>query len=61
MHSYLLQPQKEAKDIFELLDEIEKVLGIKVCPINYPISCGKTFKGIYDRRDKNITTYDNTV
>ena len=48
---------REAKGIFELLDEIEKVLGIKACPINYPISSGKTFKGIYDRKDRTITTY----
>ncbi len=55
--TFINKLDREAKDIFELLDEIEKVLGIKVCPINYPISCGKTFKGIYDRRDKMITTY----
>ena len=55
--TFINKLDREAKDIFELLDEIEKVLGIKVYPINYPISCGKTFKGIYDRRDKTITTY----
>ena len=55
--TFINKLDREAKDVFELLDEIEKVLGIKVCPINYPISCGKTFKGIYDRRDKMITTY----
>ena len=49
---------RDAKNIFELLDEIEKVLGIKACPMNYPISSGKTFKGIYDRKDRTITTYD---
>lgn len=55
--TFINKLDREAKDIFELLDEIEKVLGIKVCPINYPISSGKTFKGIYDRRDNTITTY----
>lgn len=55
--TFINKLDREAKDIFELLDEIENVLGIKVCPINYPISSGKTFKGIYDRRDKMITTY----
>ncbi len=55
--TFINKLDREAKDIFELLDDIEKVLGVKVCPINYPISSGKTFKGIYDRREKKITTY----
>ena len=29
------------RDPFELLDEIEEVLGIRTCPINWPIGCGK--------------------
>ena len=36
--TFINKLDREAKDIFELLDEIEKVLGIRVCPINYPIS-----------------------
>lgn len=55
--TFINKLDREAKDIFELLDEIESVLGIKVCPMNYPISSGKTFKGIYDRNKKSITTY----
>ena len=39
----------EAKDTFDLLDDIEKVLGIETCPINWPIGCGKEFKGVYER------------
>ncbi|MDO5564535.1 MAG: peptide chain release factor 3 [Eubacteriales bacterium] len=49
---------RDSRDTFELLDEIEKVLGIKCCPINIPISSGKTFKGIYDRNSKKIITYN---
>lgn len=49
---------RDSRDTFELLDEIEKILGIKCCPINYPISSGKTFKGIYDRNTNNIITYN---
>lgn len=36
----------EARDSFELLDEIENVLGIRTCPINWPIGSGKRFKGV---------------
>lgn len=42
---------------FELMDEIESVLGIKTCPVNWPIGCGKGFKGVYDRNTKKITTF----
>ena len=36
----------EARDPYELLEEIENVLGIKTCPINWPIGSGKRFKGV---------------
>ena len=48
---------REAKDPFELMDDIEEVLGIRTCPINWPISCGKDFRGVYDRKTKSIHTY----
>ena len=47
----------EAKDSFELLDDIETVLGIKTCPINWPIGAGKGFKGVYDRETKNVSMF----
>lgn len=55
--TFINKLDRESKDFFALIDEIENVLGIRVCPVNWPISSGKTFKGIYDRRDKTITTY----
>ena len=42
--TFINKLDRESKDFFELLDEIENVLGIKVCPINFPISSGKTLK-----------------
>ena len=47
----------EARDPYELLDEIEEVLGIRTCPVNWPIGCGKNFKGVYDRFTKKVTTF----
>ncbi len=47
----------EAKDPFELLDDIETVLGIRTCPINWPIGSGKRFKGVYDRDTKNVSMF----
>ena len=48
---------REARDPFELLSEIEDVLGIHTCPINWPIGCGKNFKGVYERETKTVITF----
>lgn len=55
--TFINKMDREARDPFELMDEIESVLGIKTCPINWPIGCGKNFKGVYDRNTKKITTF----
>ena len=47
----------EARDPYELLEEIENVLGIKTCPINWPIGSGKRFKGVYDRDTNKISMF----
>lgn len=45
---------REGRDPFELLDEIEEKLNIKVRPLSWPISMGKTFKGVYSLYEKNL-------
>lgn len=42
---------REGRDAFDLLDEIEQKLGLKVCPQSWPIGMGQDFKGVY-----NLTT-----
>ena len=55
--TFINKMDREANDPFELLDEIESVLGISTCPINWPIGCGKEFKGVYDRKEKNVSLF----
>ena len=55
--TFINKMDREARDPFELMDEIESVLGIRTCPVNWPIGCGKNFKGVYDRATKKITTF----
>ena len=55
--TFINKMDRESRDPFELMDEIENVLGIRTCPINWPIGCGKNFKGVYDRHTKEITTF----
>jgi len=48
---------RAAKDPFELMSDIESVLGIDTCPINWPIGSGQSFKGVYERDIDKITTF----
>ena len=48
---------REGKDAFELLDEIEQKLGLRVTPLSYPIGMGYDFKGIYNIWEKNINLF----
>ena len=58
--TFINKLDRDANDTFELLDEIEKELGIATCPINWPIGSGKGFKGVYDRETRKIVTFQDT-
>ncbi|MCR4990239.1 MAG: peptide chain release factor 3 [Lachnospiraceae bacterium] len=58
--TFINKMDRDANDTFELLDDIEKELGIETCPINWPIGSGKGFKGVYDRKRKCVITYSDT-
>ena len=58
--TFINKMDRDANDTFELLDEIEKELGIATCPINWPIGSGKNFKGVYERESKCVITYSDT-
>ncbi len=55
--TFINKMDREANDPFELLDDIENVLGIHTCPMNWPIGCGKEFKGVYDRSQKEVSLF----
>jgi peptide chain release factor 3 len=48
---------REGKDAFELLDEIEQKLELKVTPLSFPIGMGYDFKGIYNIYENNINLF----
>ena len=58
--TFINKMDRDANDTFDLLDEIEKELGIATCPINWPIGSGKGFKGVYDREKKCVISYSDT-
>ena len=55
--TFINKMDREARDPFSLTDEIEELLGIRTCPVNWPIGSGKNFKGVFDRNTKKITTF----
>lgn len=52
--TFINKMDREARDSFELLEELEKELGIETYPVNWPIGCGKDFQGVYDRGSRKI-------
>lgn len=58
--TFINKMDREARDSFELLDEIENELGIATCPVNWPIGSGREFKGVYDRNTRQVMTFSDT-
>ena len=58
--TFINKMDRDANDTFELLDDIEKELGIATCPLNWPIGSGKGFKGVYDRKNGCVISYSDT-
>ncbi len=48
---------REGRDSFEILDELEAELGIQVCPLTWPIGIGATFKGVYNIQKNNLNLF----
>ena len=48
---------REGKDAFDLLDEVEQKLGLKVVPLSFPIGMGYDFKGIYNIWEKKLNLF----
>lgn len=48
---------REGKDAFDLMDEVELKLGLHLTPLSWPIGIGATFKGIYNIWEKNLKLF----
>ena len=55
--TFVNKMDREAKDPFDLLDELERELGIETYAVNWPIGCGKEFQGVYDRQKGQINFF----
>lgn len=48
---------REGKDAFDLLDEVEQKLGLRVRPLSWPIGMGQRFKGVYSMYEQKLVLF----
>ncbi|MBQ2025247.1 MAG: peptide chain release factor 3 [Paludibacteraceae bacterium] len=54
---FINKMDREGKDPFDLLDEVESELGIHVRPLSWPINGGASFKGVYNIHQTSLNLY----
>ncbi|MBI3414966.1 MAG: peptide chain release factor 3 [Verrucomicrobia bacterium] len=59
--TFMNKCDRPMKNPLELLDELERVLGIGAFPVNWPIGNGFEFQGVYDRQTKLMHLFERTV
>ncbi|WP_078555220.1 peptide chain release factor 3 [Bacillus alkalicellulosilyticus] len=56
--TFINKLDRQGRDPFELMEELEELLGIRSYPMNWPIGMGQSFAGIYDRHHKKIELFN---
>ena len=56
--TFVNKMDRESRNPFDLMEQIESELGIQTYPVNWPIGSGKEFKGVYDRDKKQIISFE---
>ena len=59
--TFINKMDRETRDPFDLLDEIEKTLALDVSPVTWPIGRGRAFAGTYALKDRTIRAQDNEL
>lgn len=58
--TFVNKMDRESRNPFDLMEQIESELGIQTYPVNWPIGSGKEFKGVYDRDKKHIISFEES-
>lgn len=56
--TFVNKMDRAAKDPFALMEELEQVLGIRACPMNWPIGVDGDFQGVYHRDTRQVELYE---
>ena len=59
--TFINKMDRASKNPFDLMDELEKVLGIASTPINWPIGTDGDFQGVYNRQKRQVELFDGSV
>ncbi|AOS78507.1 MULTISPECIES: peptide chain release factor 3 [Hydrogenophaga] len=55
--TFINKMDREVQQPLDLMDEIERELGMTVVPFTWPVGMGKTFRGVYDRRAEQMRVF----
>ncbi len=58
--TFMNKLDRDGKEPFDLLDEVEKTLGIQCIPITWPVGMGSTFRGVYNIVEDKFYCYKNS-
>jgi peptide chain release factor 3 len=59
--TFMNKLDRPAKDPLDLLDELERVLGIAAYPVNWPLGNGQEFRGVFNRQSKEVNFFERVV
>src|SRR5262249_35356844 len=55
--TFMNKLDRPSREPLDLIDELEKVLGIRSCPMLWPIGTGDRFRGVYDRQAQEVLVF----
>ena len=55
--TFMNKLDRPSREPLDLLDELEKILGIRSCPMSWPIGMGDQFRGVYDRHKNEVLLF----
>src|SRR5580704_1644688 len=58
--TFINKLDRNGRDPLDLIDELEKVLGIRSCPMSWPIGMGDTFRGVFDRQAQQVLLFQKS-
>ncbi|MDE2482918.1 MAG: peptide chain release factor 3 [bacterium] len=61
LFTFMNKMDRPSRDPLELLDELERVLGIGAFAMNWPLGSGDTFKGVYDRETRELHLFERSA
>jgi len=59
--TFMNKLDRPTREPLELMDELEKILGIEAYAMNWPLDTGVGFKGVFDRRQKQVHLFERTA